>query len=143
LAVEAQRSEPGGIHFRGASNLPAGSQIYVQVSDFFHGAWKDYSEGQCVDLDDSGFFEGDVRPKEGLSFRNNLLLRVDFGTQLCKQPAQTLQVLGTHGEGLANVMDSRVPRDELSGRSRNPQLFQWSGWYYGLEAIARVLTGGQ
>jgi len=142
ITIRAQRSEPGEIHFQGASNLPPQSEIYLEVSTFYQGGWKEYSDDLCVRIAQDGFFEGDIHPKSNLKFDNNLVLRAVFETRLCHQPEDTIKVLGKHGEGLANVGDVRIPYTELSSRSRNPQLFQVSGWYYGLEAIDRVLTGG-
>ena len=129
VTVEAQRSESDNIHFRGASNLPAGSNIAIQVTDFYHAGWNDYSDLLCASLDERGFLEGDIYLKKGMKFHTNLILRANFGTQLCKQPSKTLEILGKHGEQLANVEDSKVPYEELDSHSHNPQLIRWSGWY--------------
>ncbi len=142
IAINAQRSDPHEIRFLGASNLPSGSEIAVQVSEFFQGGWEDYSDNMCVAVDEHGFFSGNIRPQTNMKFKNNLVLRADFGTRLCHQPDGTLRVLGKHGERLANVDNPKIPLEQLDSVSRNPQLFRWSGWYYGLEAITRVLTGG-
>ncbi len=137
IALWAQVEDENHVRFRGASNLPAGARIAVVVTDFAGDAWEDYSDNQCVSVNEKGLFAGELRSKQGMKFRSSLIFRADFYTDLCTpQPAAVLQALGKKGEGLANVEDGYVT--ELSGLSDNPQLYQVSGWYYGLEAIARL-----
>ena len=123
------------VRFNGASNLPVEANILVTVTDFDHDAWKDYSDGICVPVGQNGFFNGEIHPKQGMKFRKNLILWADFATNLCQQPASVLRILGSKGEYLG---EKDAPFGELVGVSRNPQLYQVSGWYYGLEAIARL-----
>ena len=136
IAFHARRTEPDLISFRGASNLPAGAQIAIGATDFNDAAWKDYSDCICAPVNEQGFLKGEIRPKKGMKFRQNLVLRADFATNLCDQPASVLRIVGKKGQSLAGVGDA--PLEELGGLSDNPQLYQVSGWYYGLETIARV-----
>ena len=137
IVVWGQNWSPDGslVRFRGASNLPPEANIMLSVSDFDHDAWKDYSSDVCVALRKEGFFDGEIRSKEGMRFRKNLILRANFQTNLCRQPAGVLRVVGQKGEHLG---EKDAPFGELAGVSRNPQLYQVSGWYYGLETIARL-----
>jgi hypothetical protein len=135
--ARGQNWRPDGdlVRFNGASNLPAGANILVTVTDFDNDAWKDYSDGVCVQVAQSGFFSGEIHPKLGIKFRRNLILRASFATNVCKQPASVLRIVGPKGEHLG---EKDAPLGELAGLSRNPQLYQASGWYYGLETIARI-----
>jgi hypothetical protein len=123
------------VKFRGASNLPPDANIMLTVSDFEGDAWKDYGGDVCVALGKEGFFDGEIHPKEGMRFRRNLILRANFQTNLCRQSASVLRIVGQKGEHLGERDD---PLGELAGLSRNPQLYQISGWYYGLSTIARL-----
>lgn len=137
LAVQAQLEDKDLVRFRGASNLPLDSRIGVVVTAFEGGAWHDYSDQVCLPLSNKGLFSGELHSQNGVGFRTNLVLRAYFQTNLCTpQPNSVLQRVGKKGDGLANVPDGDP--EELAGLSDNPQLYQVSGWYYGLEAIARV-----
>ncbi len=137
IAVEGQNYDPDGdlVRFRGASNLPAGSNILITIEDFDHDAWKDYSDRLCVAVEQDGFFNGQIPPKREMRFRNGLVLRANFQTNLCQQPADVIRIVGSKGEHLG---EKDAPFGELAGVSRNPQLYQVSGPYYGLETIARI-----
>lgn len=139
LAVSAKVEDPHEIHFRGASNMPPGAKIGVVVTKFSGYGWEYYSESVCVSLDANGLFSGNVPPKQGMVFPSvgDLVLAASFQTNLCKpQPSTVLEILGKKGERLANVRDSDIT--ELSGLSHNPQLYQVSGWYYGIQTIGRI-----
>jgi len=141
VVAEAKDCEPDPyyVEFRGASNLPPGSLISATVTDFYQYAWKDYSDEVYVPANSQGYFSGRISPKKGMQFRGNLILRVIFATYGSTQPASVLAIVGKKGENLGGV-DSH-PIGDIMGRSQNPQLFQVSGWYYGLETIARVSCG--
>ena len=113
------------LSFDGASNLPAGALIGVKVRDFNGGAWKDYTDEMFFPLDDKGFFKGVIRARKGMIFHANLLLDVEFTTFRPKQPPSVVKIVGRNGVNLGGI--------------ENPQLFQVSGPYYLLEAIARVM----
>jgi len=131
--------EPSYIDFRGASNLPSGSVIDAQVSDFDFDGWKDYSSEVHVPVNEEGFFTGRIEPEKGMSFRGSLILRVYFLPYRPKQPESVLAVVGKHGEHLGG---ESVAIEQVDP-SKNPQMFQVSGWYYGLETMARLPNCGQ
>jgi hypothetical protein len=139
IVVEARTCESDLVRFGGASNLPPRAVISLTVNDFDEAAWKGYSDEVYASVDEEGFFEGEIRPKKGMAFRHNLILVADFTTYLPKQSATVLRIVGKKGEYLAGVENTPVHLQELSGLSHNPQLFQVSGWYYGIEAIARAM----
>jgi len=78
----------------------------------------------------------DVYQKKGL------IVDAIFLTNQCLQDPEVIRVVGHHGELLGNdgrpVTMEEVERGETSGMRENPQLFQASGWYFGIVAIARL-----
>src|SRR5438876_4521991 len=72
---------------KGASNLPAGSIIAVQASEFDGAGWRDYSNPAFVTLRNDGFFEATIHPLPKLAFHGNLLARIYFSPGYHKQPA--------------------------------------------------------
>src|SRR6266478_3537038 len=116
LVVEGQNWSPDGdiVKFRGASNLPPDANIMLSVSDFDKDAWKDHSGDVCVALSKDGFFQGEVHPRDSMRFRKNLILRANFQTNLCQQPASVLRVVGQKGEHLG---EKDAPFGELAGVS--------------------------
>jgi hypothetical protein len=141
IAAEGQLWDENTVRVRGASNLPIGANISIQVAEFTGDGWKDYSESLCVTLTGDGLFKGEVRPKPGMKFRRNLIVWAAFATNLCKQPSTVLKVVGKKGQYLGNdnydnVID--VSMTQTKGMLNNPQLFQTSGWFFGLEAINRL-----
>jgi hypothetical protein len=129
IAVKARTCEQDLVKFDGASNLPAGAVMGFRVSDFDEDAWKDYTDEVYVPVSEKGFFEGRIQPKKGMRFRRNLILVADFTTFRPQQLASVLLVVGKKGQNLGGI--------------NNPQLFQVSGWYYGLEAFDRTLGCGE
>jgi hypothetical protein len=138
IAASVHECKSSSVDFRGATNLPAGAILRASVSDFDGDGWKRYSEWVYVSVHDDGFSEGKITPENKSVFRHNLLLNLSFYPNVGKQPTSVLQTLGEHGQLLAGLEKPSSDLTELSGLSRNPQLFQSSGWYYGLETLARV-----
>ena len=126
------------VRFRGASNLPPGARISVAVTELVGAGWNDYSESLCVHVGETGLFGGEIRPKQHLKFRTNLIISAAFATNLCRQSSAVLDVVGKKGWYLSGVENADSHSDDLSALSNNPQLYQTSGWYYGLLDIARI-----
>ena len=117
----------------GASNLPPRAIIALDVQD---------SDRTFVTLPHSGSFEQSIRPKKGFSFHAGLVASAYFQIAYHKGPRQSpsvIQVVGPRGWNLAGVEDPAAHFTELSGLSHNPQLYQMSGWYYGIET--KVILG--
>ena len=142
ISIRAQHSHDQVIRVRGASNLPSGARVSLRVVVMNNDARKDSSENTCVAIDDKGLFDQEIRLSEGQPYRSDLLVTATFLPNECKQNARVLQMLGSHGEFLGH--DShRVTMDEVEngwtrGMKENPQLFQVSGWYFGISAVAQI-----
>jgi hypothetical protein len=142
IAIEAQHSHDKVIQVRGASNLPPGAKVMLQVVAMNDQAWKTFSEDVCVAVDDKGLFEQEIGLSAGSPWRRDFLVIATFLPNECRQNAHVLQLLGSHGQYLGHD-NRRVTMNEVemgitSGMTANPQLFQVSGWYFGISALARV-----
>jgi hypothetical protein len=104
--------------------------IWISIVDFYHDAWKDYSNEVFLPVDEKGFFDGQIQPKKGVVFHRNLILLAEFTTYRPKQPASVLKIVGRKGQELGDLLT-------------NPQIYQVSGPYYVLETIARVPSCGE
>ena len=139
IAVSARLQDAQHVRFEGASNVPPGAKISINVAKFSGYGWTSYSADNCSSVNDEGLFAGQLTPKPGLEFprSGDLVVAATFQTNLCRpQATPVLEALGEKGQRLANVKDGDMT--ELAGLSDNPQIYQVSGWYYGIEAIARV-----
>lgn len=135
IAVSATFDYGNVVRVRGASNLPPGSRIALQVFAM-PDLSKPESDKLCTTVSKDGLFHDELA--ENASTRDGLILTADFATNSCKQPDGVLQVVGKHGEHLGN--DQHVTLDEVEmgetpGMIQNPQLYQSSGWYFGLSTI--------
>lgn len=135
IAINAQRDYEGVIRVRGASSLPAGANIALLVDD----RWP---ADMCVAVDQKGQFRAELQVSKDLYHTKGLIVTAIFQTDRCPQPKEVIRVVGRHGELLGH--DARpVTMDEVRngwtpGMAANPQLFQVSGWYFGIESIAKI-----
>ncbi|HWG20708.1 MAG TPA: hypothetical protein VG225_09260 [Terracidiphilus sp.] len=142
ISIRAQHEYDQVIRVRGASNLPHGARVSLQVLAMNGDAWKTYSESKCVAINDKGLFDQEINLSVGDHYRSSLLVMATFLPNECTQNAHVLHMLGSHGEFLGHD-DHRVTMDEVEngetrGMAENPQLFQVSGWYFGISALARI-----
>lgn len=142
IAVSAQLDVGDIVHLRGATNLPAGASVALQIVAPNGGGWKEYSKVACVVTSEGGLFDQDLDIPVGLPHRTDLFARATFLTNACKQSVRVLQVVGGQGEFLGNDAHRPTMHEvEMAftpGMAKNPQLFQVSGPYFGIEAFARV-----
>ncbi|MGP8260960.1 MAG: hypothetical protein ACLQM6_13510 [Acidobacteriaceae bacterium] len=143
IALFAQIDYGDTIRVRGASNLPPGASVGLDVVATNDDGWTEYSKTVCVTTSAEGLFNQEITTSTGLPHRTDLLVRATFLTNSwCKQSAYVLQVVGNHGEFLGNdahhVTMEEVEKGITPGMAQNPELFQVSGWYFGISAIARV-----
>jgi hypothetical protein len=133
LVIDARTCAPDSIKVSGASNLPAGALIALQISDFDQDAWEDYSDPVYASLKEGGLFQGVLHPKTGKKFRRNLLARAYFSPVYVPlhttQPPDVLKVVGSKGQYLGGL--------------ENPQAGQISGENHYLSTIASVPNCGE
>jgi hypothetical protein len=139
IVVHGHLKDEDTIAVRGASNLPPGSMILIQVGD----GTKPLAERTCVGVGKEGLFLRELHPVAGIKFKFSTGLGIDaiFRTSECEQPDGVLQVVGKHGQYLGNDnYDNRIDihMQWTPGMIDNPQLFQESGWYFGLRTSAPV-----
>lgn len=139
IVVDAHLQDDSTIIVRGASSLPTGSRIAIQAGD----GTEFVSESNCASVGEEGFFVQNLRPAKGVRFKWSPNLGVDavFRTTECQQPKSVLQIVGKHGQYLGNDNYENkidVHMQMTPGMNKNPQLFQESGWYYGLRTLANV-----
>ena len=127
LVVRARTCSPAEVKVEGMSNLPIGSILTLQVSDFLGDGWTNYSEETYVKAD--GFFEATIQSIQGKEFHRNLLVQASFMPWRPKQPAGVLKVVERHGRNLGGI--------------KNPQVNQVSGWNFQLGTMERVPFCGE
>jgi hypothetical protein len=142
VSVFAQREYGDTVRVKGASNLPPGAAVALEVIATNGDGWTEYSKAVCVATSKEGVFNQEMNISSELPHRTDLFVRATFLTNACKQSAHVLQVVGHHGELLGNdgrpITMEEVERGETPGMQKNPELFQVSGWFFGISAIARV-----
>ncbi len=142
IAASAQLDVGNIVQMRGASNLPPGASIALDIVAPNGAGWTEYSKTVCVTTSEEGLFNQEINVLSGLPNRSDLFVRATFLTNTCNQSAQVLQVVGRHGEFLGN--DAHHPTMQevemawTHGMAKNPQLFQVSGSYFGIATFARV-----
>jgi hypothetical protein len=140
IAVSADPDVGGIVHVRGASNLPPGAAIQLTI---YAQSGNIKSSSTCVSTGAEGLFKQDVQVSPGVLRPKMLYVRATFMTDLCKQSASVLRIAGQHGEFLGNdshkVTIDEVRKGMTEGMFRNPQLFQTSGWYFGISDEAQIV----
>lgn len=139
IVVHGRMKDENTIVVHGASNLPPGSMILMQVGD----GTKPLAERICVGVGEDGLFLRELHPIAGIKFRFSPRLGIDaiFRTTECGQPDSVLRIVGKHGQYLGNDnYDDKIDihMQWTPGMLNNPQLFQESGWYFGLLTSAKV-----
>ena len=92
--------------------------------------------------DQKGLFRAELQIGREAYQKKDLIVDAAFLTNQCSQDQAVIGLVGRHGEFLGNdgrpVTMDEVSRGETSGMVANPQLFQVSGWYFGIASIARI-----
>jgi hypothetical protein len=143
IAVDATREYEGVIRVRGASNLPAGAKIGLEVEELVQeNGRKPLSTLTCTAVDQKGLFRDELQVTKDVYQKKGLIVDAIFLTNQCVQSPGVIRVVGHHGELLGNdgrpVTMKEVEQGETTGMRENPQLFQISGWYCGIGTIARI-----
>jgi hypothetical protein len=143
IAINATKDHEDVIRVRGASNLPAGAKIGLYVEGLvLENGRAPLNTAVCVAVDQSGLFRAELQVTKDVYQKKDLMVNAIFQTNLCAQNQDVIRVVGRHGELLGNdgrpVTMEEVENGMTRGMFENPQLFQVSGWYFGLATIARV-----
>lgn len=116
---------PSELHMVGASNLPAGARLYVNVYRYIGEGGSAINERASAVVSESGFFEATLHPSKGNVFQHNLVCDILFATRTDPaQPSSVLRVVGNHGERL--------------GFPKNPQVSAVSGENFMLGELVHV-----
>jgi len=100
IAASAEYRALDEILVEGASNLPAGAILFVNVYDFIGEGSKTLSSESLPRVGKDGFFEVSLRPNPGNRFKHNLVCDISFMTDFPSQEAPVLKAVGKHGEQL-------------------------------------------
>lgn len=89
IAVSARPQDAQHVRFEGASNVPPGAKISVNVAKFSGYGWTRYSADSCISVNDEGLFAGQLTQKPGLEFppSGDLVVAATFQTNLCRPQA--------------------------------------------------------
>jgi hypothetical protein len=110
---------PDELYVVGASNLPIGARVYLNVYRYIGEGGSTINEGASAVIGNGGFFEATLHPTKGNQFQHNLVCDIAFATHTDpSQPPSVLQVVGNHGEHL--------------GFPKNPQVEVTSGENFAL-----------
>jgi hypothetical protein len=119
------------VRVRGASNVPPGSKLTVSLYDFIGDKSSILSEEAVVTLSERGLFEVTLRPREGKTFKANMVCVILFDPQgavvrettVLPQAPAVVKITGKNGESL--------------GIGTNPQIGKNSAGYY-LQALVQI-----
>jgi len=114
IAVRASINGPDEIDVFGASNLPPGSELTVDVSDFIGEGSQSLNQEVTVRVGPEGLFRFRVRPQKGKAFRRNLPCLISFQPTYPQQPEKVLSIVGRMGEHLGNPWEN----PQLDGNPR-------------------------
>jgi len=122
IAASAEFSSPNYLFIRGASNLPTGAQLLLNIYDFAGQGSSVLNQDTHVTVGKDGLFEVKTLPKPGVQFRHNLVCEVLFMSTFPPQKQSVLRATGKMG-------------GKLAFNGRNPQAKVSSGGYYLSELI--------
>jgi len=122
IAAAAEFSGTDQIYVRGASNLPAGTHLIINIYEFVGQGSSVLNQDTRVTIGKDGFFGANTSPKSEVKFHPNLVCEVIFMPTFPAQERSVLRVVGTHGE-------------KLNSSSKNPQAKTTSGGYYLSELV--------
>jgi len=98
----------------GATNLPPGSILIVNVMDYIGEGSKVVSGQQWVTVRKDGLFQAILHPLASESFRTNMVCYVLFEPNYPRQPGSVIKLLGAAGEHLG----SNASNPQIEGNSR-------------------------
>lgn len=124
IAGNAEYRHSEEIWLRGASNLPAGAVLVVDVQNYVGEDSKILSVRALPRVGKDGFFEATLTPLPKMQFKHNIVCLVSFSPDYPEQDPTVTTTVGKHGEQL--------------GFPKNPQANIRSGERVYLEAAIHV-----
>lgn len=94
--------DPDELRIRGASNLPRGSRLTINILDFLGEGSTILGKNETTSVGKDGFFEVVIKPSKGFAFRPNIVCYIGFSPEYPAQPASVIQVVGKRGEHLGS-----------------------------------------
>jgi len=88
------------VYVFGATNLPEGSVLNVEVENYIGEGSTITSKGAVAKVGSDHLFRADLLPKKGAEFKNNMICNIIFAYKPQDPVVQT--VTGTHGERLGD-----------------------------------------
>jgi hypothetical protein len=124
IAANAELRHSHEIWLRGASNLPAGAVLVVDVQDYVGEGSQTLGVRALPRVGKDGFFEATLTPEPKMEFRHNIVCLASFIPDYLDQDAAVKAAVGKHGEQL--------------GFPKNPQAYIGSGERVYLRAAIHV-----
>lgn len=123
IIAKAVLATPVAISVFGASNLPPGAVLNVNIYDYIGKGSKILNNATTVSVGNDGLFEATILPKRGLEFRTNLVCDTVFGPSGTAQPAHVFDVVGRIGQHLFTASGN----PQIPTASGNPEIQKDSG----------------
>lgn len=103
LAVKARLQDDDLIDVFGASNLPPGSIVTINIYDYIGEGSHILNEPSMIGIGDDGTFRAGVQSAKGKKFKANDVCDVVFSANYPKQPSSVLEVVGPSGRNLGKA----------------------------------------
>lgn len=100
IAANAEYRHSQEIWLRGASNLPAGAILVVDVQNYVGEGNKILGVRALPRVGKDGFFEATLTPQAKMEFKHNIVCLVSFDPNYPDQDALVKSTVGQHGERL-------------------------------------------
>ena len=100
IAANAEYRDSERIRLRGASNLPTGAELVVEVQNYVGEGSQILSVRALPRVGKDGFFEATLAPLPKLQFKHNIVCLVSFFPNDPGQDATVTRIVGKHGEKL-------------------------------------------
>src|SRR5579863_8007883 len=112
IAARAEYNLPDALYVVGASNLPSGARLDLNVYRYIGQGSNEINEPASVVVGADGFFEATLHPAKGSQFQHNLVCDIVFFPAAADtdptQPPSVLQVVGKRGAKLGFPKNPQV-----------------------------------
>lgn len=106
IITKARLQTPELVYLFGASNLPTGSVLVVNVYDHIGQGSRTLNEETRATVREDGLFEARVQPKANLQLSTNQVCTVVFEANDPTQPKNVIRVVGRRGKLLGTTGDN-------------------------------------